>query len=363
MKNSPLPPWRSNSIKPMSKIAVSWWCGLKPGLCGSVKMPHRPPPSVSRSLPEIGFSFFAHNLLGFVLFVSLPSTAWLALNTTSSFAQSVSISDVLDASGNPAQVGDTVNQAVRVNQVAGGASPSPLPDTVGITSTLDSVNDTASVAVAGQQGVEVSFTAGTLNATVLPEVSLDGGVSFASAWFIRQQTHTVLLQFLFTGADPITNLYIGYAGAITHARIRVSVFTGGSNTATLRAATTRPFSVIYGTDSLGLREILVDTSGHLLPTSTVILFATQDGACPSGAANFTVAASNSFRSSIMLNASPSNTDDIFIKLGVTATTADFRLAPGQALNIPHGNGSIYTGQIDAIPNTGTQAMCIIELNR
>jgi len=94
--------------------------------------------------------------------------------------------------------------------------------------------------------------------------------------------------------------------------------------------------------------------------SSTVGSANNDGACLSGAANFTVAASNASRLWIAIWASPANTDDVYIKLGVTATSADGRFAPGQALNIT--SGRIYTGQIDAFPNSGTQAVCLMELN-
>lgn len=85
-----------------------------------------------------------------------------------------------------------------------------------------------------------------------------------------------------------------------------------------------------------------------------------DGSCPSGAASFTVAASNASRTWLALWASPANTDDVYIKLGATATSADGRLAPGQPINFV--SGRIYTGVIDAFPNSGTQAVCVMELN-
>lgn len=86
----------------------------------------------------------------------------------------------------------------------------------------------------------------------------------------------------------------------------------------------------------------------------------NDGACPSGAANFTVLASNASRKKAYLAASPANTDDVYVKFGVTATSSDFRLAPGQPIN-EYGD-FVYTGQIDAIPASGTQAVCVMEFN-
>jgi hypothetical protein len=88
--------------------------------------------------------------------------------------------------------------------------------------------------------------------------------------------------------------------------------------------------------------------------------ANNDGACASGAASFTAIVSNASRTWLAVWASPANTDDVYLKLGATATAADARFAPGQPLNFT--SGRIYTGIIDAFPASGTQAVCVMELN-
>ena len=88
--------------------------------------------------------------------------------------------------------------------------------------------------------------------------------------------------------------------------------------------------------------------------------ANNDGACASGAVSFTAIASNASRTWLAVWASPANTDDVYLKLGAVATNADARFAPGQPLNFT--TGRIYTGIIDAFPNSGTQAVCVMELN-
>ena len=93
---------------------------------------------------------------------------------------------------------------------------------------------------------------------------------------------------------------------------------------------------------------------------SAVASANNDGTCPSGAASFVVVASNASRTWLAIWASPANTDDVYIKLGATATNADGRLAPGQAINFT--SGRIYTGGIDAFPNSATQAVCAMELN-
>ena len=101
------------------------------------------------------------------------------------------------------------------------------------------------------------------------------------------------------------------------------------------------------------------TNWPVEPNLPALSTANLSGACPSGAANFTVAAAYASRKWIYIWGDPSNTDDVFVKLGVTATSANARLAPGQALNID--SSAIYTGQIDAFPASGTQGVCRVEL--
>jgi len=91
-----------------------------------------------------------------------------------------------------------------------------------------------------------------------------------------------------------------------------------------------------------------------------IATANNDGACSSGAVSFTAIASNASRTWLAVWASPANTDDVYLKLGAVATNADARFAPGQPLNFT--SGRIYTGIIDAFPASGTQAVCVMELN-
>jgi hypothetical protein len=88
--------------------------------------------------------------------------------------------------------------------------------------------------------------------------------------------------------------------------------------------------------------------------------ANNDGSCTSGAVSFTAISSNASRTWLAVWASPANTDDVYLKLGAVATNADARFAPGQPLNFTAGR--IYTGIIDVFPNSGTQAVCVMELN-
>jgi hypothetical protein len=121
----------------------------------------------------------------------------------------------------------------------------------------------------------------------------------------------------------------------------------------------RSWTLSSGTDSVTVTGSVTANDGTHTNTSATM---NNDGACPSGAANFTVLSSNASRKKAYLAASAANTDDVFVKFGVTATSSDFRLAPGQPINEVPVNSFVYTGQIDAIPASGTQAVCVMEFN-
>ena len=164
-----------------------------------------------------------------------------------------------------------------------------------------------------------------------------GAVSQSGTWNINNISGTVSLP---TGAATEATL---------STRLADATFTGRINTLgqKVMAAST---PVVLPSDQSAIPVTVLSTVGS----------ANIDGTCPSGAASFTVAASNASRTWLALWASPANTDDVYIKLGATATSADARIAPGQPINFVAGR--IYTGVIDAFPNSGTQAVCVMELN-
>ena len=140
-------------------------------------------------------------------------------------------------------------------------------DTVGNTLALGALNAHATVALAGEQGAIFHVAAGTLTGTVTPEVSMDGGSTYYAAVLLHTTTGglSTTLALAAGSTDPSHNesRTIGYPGAITHARIRVSAYTSGTANATLRSVTTRPFTVAYGTDGTTIRGVSVDSSGNV----------------------------------------------------------------------------------------------------
>jgi len=71
----------------------------------------------------------------------------------------------------------------------------------------------------------------------------------------------------------------------------------------------------------------------------------------------TVLASFSTRIFASICSSPQNTDIVYLKLGATATTSDYKLWPNQCFNT---SSTPYTGVIDARSATGTQEVSVLE---
>lgn len=210
--------------------------------------------------------------------------------------------------------------------------------------TLNSGTDSVTVSgtvTANQGGV---WNIGSLTSITNPVAVIQSGVwSVGRTWTLDSATDNVAV----SGTVGVSNAFLLDA-----------TFTGRINTLGQKTMVNSTPVVLPSDQS----AIPVSQSGSWTVTSnnSTVGSANNDGACPSGAANFTVAASNASRTWLALWASPANTDDVYIKLGATATTSDARIAPGQPINFV--SGRIYTGQIDAIPASGTQAVCLMELN-
>lgn len=134
-------------------------------------------------------------------------------------------------------------------------------NTTGTTVAIDTLNETATVTMAGENGANVHIAAGTLAGTIVAEVSYDNGSTYGSAVFINPVTGAVTTSTVFTNPNSATDLIIGYVGAITHARIRLSAVTGGAANMTLRSVTTSPIVFMMGSDGTNVRPIAMTTGG------------------------------------------------------------------------------------------------------
>ena len=164
------------------------------------------------------------------------------------------------ANGDRAAMSTDSSGRLWVNCGAGCASAG---DTVGSTQALGALNNAAGVALSGQRGADFFLAAGTLTGTITPEVSLDGGTTYAAAVFINVVTGAVETSIALTNPNSALSRVIGWIGSATHVRVRVSAYTSGTADGTARAVTNSTLAFLTGTDGSTLRTAAVSSAGAL----------------------------------------------------------------------------------------------------
>jgi hypothetical protein len=148
------------------------------------------------------------------------------------------------------------------------------PDTAPASQSITALNGAAQVALSGQSGAGVTLS-GTWTATLTPEISFDGGTTWAATFFRIPNT----AQYVATVSANGPYAIVCVAGA-SHARVRASLFTSGTITVVVRAGQTRNVTDLFtgpagsatppvsaqvgGSDGANLRALSTDTSGRLI---------------------------------------------------------------------------------------------------
>jgi hypothetical protein len=117
-------------------------------------------------------------------------------------------------------------------------------DTVGATAALGALNATCTVALAGQNGAGLQLAAGTLVGTIVPELSFDGGTTWAGTFFDDPATSNKAASVVYGSANTATARTLVGAGGASTMRVRVSAFTSGTANCTLRASTVNDPSLL-----------------------------------------------------------------------------------------------------------------------
>lgn len=111
--------------------------------------------------------------------------------------------------------------------------------------TLNALNATASIALASYESVGMFLAAGSLIGTIVPELSFDGGTNWVSTYFDDPATNNKVSSIVFSLSNVATTRTIVGAGGASNVRVRVSVFTSGTATCTLRVTDVEDPSVMY----------------------------------------------------------------------------------------------------------------------
>jgi hypothetical protein len=150
-----------------------------------------------------------------------------------------------------------------VRTTADGTVASTKEDVTG-SGALGALNAAVSVALAGTQGVAMQLAAGTLVGTIVPEISVDGGTTWVTSYFIEPSTGVMVQSMVFGVANTAIARIIVVLGGISHVRVRVSAYTSGTANCSVRATAVQDPSLSRGTDGSFIRTILLDSQGRII---------------------------------------------------------------------------------------------------
>lgn len=243
------------------------------------------------------------------------------------------------------------------NKSAGTLRVVIATDQPNLTSALN-VNCTSGCVAGGSFSDSSAFTFATTavsNTSFVVDDTATNAVAENSAGAARMSTNRVLFVDLKNTQANTTAIKVDNSAVTQPANVTQLGGTAiDTNSGTKSAGTQR---IVLATDQPNLTTPL---NVAITPSATAA--SNSDGSCVSVSTTTTVLASFSTRKTAVLIAqcdpSACNTDTVFVKLAATATTSDFPLAPGDRIIL--SGASVYTGVIDAIANSGTQKVCVIE---
>lgn len=162
------------------------------------------------------------------------------------FEGSVTIGTPQTVEAEAAVLVDPINVGTGVNVVTIGGQNYLLVnvnDVVSAAGTLNALNAAATVSIAGMNGCGVFIAGGgNLVGTITPEISMDGGTTWEATYFFNGSVAAVLgvppngvAPTIVVSSPAASQLSIYTPPGASNARVRVSAFTSGSSTATVRA--------------------------------------------------------------------------------------------------------------------------------
>jgi hypothetical protein len=191
------------------------------------------------------------------------------------------------------------------------------------------------------------------------DVTVTGSVAVTGTFW--QATQPVSGTF-WQATQPVSGT-VTATGPLTDTQLRATpVPVSGSVTATV--ASTTITGTVAATQS-GTWTVQPGNTANTTPwlttdTPRTVASANNTGTCTSVTASTTVLASNASRRAYGFKASEDNTAKVHCKLGATATTSNTIFGAGAGWS--QDTGAVYTGVIDCIAASGTQSVCVYEVN-
>jgi len=134
--------------------------------------------------------------------------------------------------------------------------------------TLGAANATVQLAVNGTDNAGMQLVAGTLVGTIVPEISMDGGTTWVSTFFDDPSTNNIVSSIVFGSSNTATTRTIVGVGGTSHVRVRVSAYTSGTTTCSLRSSVMQDTSLISGGAAGAALPPVIEQVGGSVTTSS-----------------------------------------------------------------------------------------------
>lgn len=228
------------------------------------------------------------------------------------------------------------------------------------TGTLGSLNAAITIALSGSTSVGFQLAAGTLIGTLTAEISYDGGTTWSTTGFFDVDTKGLQDTIIFASANTAQTKVVMIAPGGGLARVRVSAYTSGTVTGTLRTSII-PQIIVYNSPIDGRRTTYSAATALFTPAATATDIFTITGSSTKVirvlniiiSATITTAASNNI---FLIKRSTANTAGTFtaatkvphdsLSAAATATVQHYTANP-TALGTTVGNVRTYRGIIPA----------------
>lgn len=139
--------------------------------------------------------------------------------------------------------------------------------------TLGALNDTVTLSIGNYTTAGFTLLSGTLAATILLDLSFDGGTNWVVGTLLDPSTSLISTGNVVTNPNPVIVRSIIVNSGVTHVRIRVSAYTSGTANAVITASSVAPNQLLtYGlSNTLGIVPIHTDAVGNLTPAGANLL--------------------------------------------------------------------------------------------
>lgn len=214
------------------------------------------------------------------------------------------------------------------------------PDTPSATVSLNGLNATVSIPTAGLNSVGFQILAGSLIGTIIPELSIDGGLNYTITSFYNPITGSITPSLVYNSANTTNILSIALIGGTSHVRVRVSVYTSGSANSIIRASTVS-----------GLNATIVTAPFSIATNNYPLLSANTPNL---------ILSSNPNRKFALISNNSGNT--VAIQLGTGAGLNSIN----KGISITTGNyyqfagNNLYTGDIYAFTTSASVTLSVVE---